>query len=409
VTLRGQHVAVGATCLVAAVSYAGTVTTWALGWFVLPGAVGAALVGALLGARRLSTAALIVGGLLVLGWSELANVVTGLTNGPAARSTFAAAGCSLVAAVVAQSRYAAFFLAAVAGVVAGALILGTGGEVPVVAVATAVCAALTLGSIEAAHRNWTVRPRRSPALVLVALLVGAVAIGVVLVLKQSDPRQPEVLGPGRAYPAIKPAWTDPLATTRPAQPQQETRPATHRSSGSRARPSTASVKPRSASARKQDTSRSKTWLYALAAFVLILLGIALLAAARLLAVRVAWRRLRRRLATGTPAERVTGAWAWARLRLEACHLPLAVAVSPDTLADDESMGGLPTDIFRPMHALGRAATSAAFSHGQSVRAGDAAAAWRAAGRAETSARDLLTRRSRVALAFRRPAADGRAR
>ena len=36
---RGQQLAVTVTCLVAAVTYAGAVTTWALGLFVLPGVI----------------------------------------------------------------------------------------------------------------------------------------------------------------------------------------------------------------------------------------------------------------------------------------------------------------------------------------------------------------------------------
>lgn len=400
-TVRGQQLAVMTTCLVAALSYAGAVTTWALCWFVLPGAAGAVLVGSVLVARRMAPAALIVGGLLVLGWSELANVLTGSTNGPAARSTFVAAGCSLLAGVMPQSRRPALFVAAVAGVVAGALILGAGGEVPVVAIGAAICATFTLGCVESSRRNWTTRPRRSLALIVVPLLVGVVATGTVVVLKQSDPMQPRVFGPGRAYPGIKPGWRDPLAITVPAHPQRKTRAATNTRPRSGSRPPATAAEPQNASAR-QHGSHSRVRRYGLAALALLALAAALLAAGRLLIARRAWRRLRVGLATGTPADRITGAWAWTRLRLEACHLPLAVAVSPDTLAAGGAMDDVPTDIATPLRALGRAATAAAFSHERPLRPAEAAAAWRAARRAEVSARDLLTRRGRFALAFRRP-------
>ena len=84
---RGQQLAVAVTCLVAAVTYAGAVTTWAMGLFVLPGVAGAALLATLLTARRMSGMAIGVVGALVLGWAELANIWTGTANGPAARST----------------------------------------------------------------------------------------------------------------------------------------------------------------------------------------------------------------------------------------------------------------------------------------------------------------------------------
>ena len=40
---RAQQLAVAVTCLIAAVTYAGAVTTWAMVLFVLPGVAGAAL------------------------------------------------------------------------------------------------------------------------------------------------------------------------------------------------------------------------------------------------------------------------------------------------------------------------------------------------------------------------------
>ena len=103
-----------------------------------------------------------------------------------------------------------------------------------------------------------------------------------------------------------------------------------------------------------------------AALVLVLLILAVLIAARLLSTRFAWRRVRRRLAAGTAAEQVTGAWAWTRMRLEACRLPLGVDVSPDVVvatrarlaaklklvAEELANHGYPTDdvLDRRLHA-----------------------------------------------------------
>ena len=65
----------------------------------------AALLASLLVARRMPGMAIVVVGALVLGWGELANVWTGTENGPAARSTVFAAGWSLIAVVLAHSRW----------------------------------------------------------------------------------------------------------------------------------------------------------------------------------------------------------------------------------------------------------------------------------------------------------------
>ena len=92
-----------------------------------------------------------------------------------------------------------------------------------------------------------------------------------------------------------------------------------------------------------------------------------------------------------------------RLRLEACRLPLAIAVSPDILAAGRSGDGYPAQLLAPLQALAAATTAAAFAGGQSLGAADVTAAWAAAGHADASARELLTRSGRARLAFRDPA------
>ena len=144
-----------------------------------------------------------------------------------------------------------------------------------------------------------------------------------------------------------------------------------------------------------------------AAIVLVVLVLAALLAARLLSTRFAWRRVRRRLAAGAPPDQVTGAWAWTRMRLEACRLPLAVDVSPDVVVAGRAMDDVPADVYTPLQALAAATTTAAFSREQSLGAAEVAAAWRAAGKADESARELLTRRARARLAFRGPASTVR--
>jgi hypothetical protein len=400
---RAQQVGVTVTCLVAAVTYTGAVTTWAMALFVLPGVAGAALLAALLASRRVSGMAMGVVGALTLGWAELANIWTGTANGPAARSTVFAAVGTLIAVVLAHSRWPALFLVGVAGIVAGALYLGAAGEVRIVVIAAAVCAALTLGSIERSRRNWTTPPRRGIALVLLSLVAGAAAVGAVLLQAQRDPRHPVLVAQGRDYPRIKPAWTDPLGTASTSLA---------RTAAARSHP-----KPRAAPRATIPSHLAQVlkhpsrpiWFYVAAALALCALVLAALIAARLLYTRFAWRRMRRRLAAGAPVDQVTGAWAWTRMRLEACRLPLALDVSPDVVVARRALNGVPAGVYTPLQALAAATTKAAFSQQQSPGRAEVAAAWRAAGKADESARELLTRRGRARLAFRAPASTAPSR
>jgi hypothetical protein len=305
--------------------------------------------------------------------------------------------------VLAHSRWPALFLAGVAGVVVGALVLGAAGEVRIVVVAAAVCAALTLGWIERSHRNWTTPPGRGITLVLLSLLAGAAAVGAVLLQAQKDPRHPALFAQGRDYPGIKPAWTDPLGTAsrslgataaaRP-HPKRHTPPLRSNAAAKQAAPSNRTPV-------RQHPSRS-IWFYAVAAILLVVLVLAVLIAVRLLFTRFAWRRMRRRLAAGAPIDQVTGAWAWTRMRLEACRLPLAVDLSPDVVVAGQAVHDLPAGVYKPLRALAATTTKAAFSHEPSLSAREAAAAWRAAGKTDESARELMTRRGRARLAFRPP-------
>jgi hypothetical protein len=397
---RAQQVAVTVTCLVAAVSYAGAVTTWAMCLFVLPGVAGAALLAWPLASRHMSGMAICVVGALVLGWAEIANIATGNGNGPAARSTFLAAGWTVIAVVLAHSRWPALFLSGVAGVVAGALVLGAAGEVEIVAVAAAVSAALTLGWIERSRRHWTAEPRRGIALVLLSLVAGAAAAGVVVLQAQKDPRQPALVAQGREDARIKPAWSDPLASASSTRTEKATGHAPRHTG-------TPAAKTAGRSHPAPARSHTSVWVYVVAAILLLVLVLAALIVARLVSTRLAWQRVQRRLAAGAPAEQVTGAWAWTRMRLEACRLPLPVAVSPDRILAGGSIDDVPANVFAPLRTLAAATTAAAFSSRPSLGADEVAAAWAAAGQADESARELLTRGGRARLALRGPASTVR--
>jgi hypothetical protein len=416
-----QQLAVVGTCLLAAMTNAGSVTSFALALFVLPGVLMAAVLGSFLASRRLSATALILGSVLALGWAELVNIWSGTGDGPAARASFVAAFFTLVAVVVAQSSSPALFLVAVAGAVCGALLLGAGGEVRIVAVATAVAATLTLATIEQSRRNWTVEPRFAPALVLVSLLVGAAAAGIVVVQTQRESKQPEAIGSGLAYPGIKPPWPDPLGMTTKHLSTTAKRPSTTTkrlstppppaAQPNRARPHTYTSEPRPphpravAHPRHAPHPQPSVWPYILAGILLLLVAAL---SARLLAVRMRWRRVQRALAAGSVVEQITGAWTWTRLRLEASRLPLAPAVSPDLVAAGGAGIALRAEVFAPLQALARWTTAAAFANDQRLVGTDARAAWRAALQTEASVRESLTRLARVRLAFRGPSVKVRA-
>ena len=179
---------------------------------------------------------------------------------------------------------------------------------------------------------------------------------------------------------------------------------------------------RSHPAPVQKHSSRSIWFYVVAALLLVLLILAVLIAARLLSTRFAWGRVRRRLAAGAPADQITGAWAWTRMRLEACRLPLSVDLSPDLVVARHALlagelklvaeelaehgyptADVPTDVYTPLQALAATTTTAAFAREQSLGAPEVADAWTAADKAYESARELLSRSGRALLAFRGPA------
>ena len=93
------------------------------------------------------------------------------------------------------------------------------------------------------------------------------------------------------------------------------------------------------------------------------------------------------------------------MRLQACRLPLALDASPDTVAAGRVADTFPQDVFRPLHRLSVTTTMAVFAHERSVTLREADTAWRAARQADASARALLTRRARIGLWLRGPAAE----
>ena len=163
-------VAVTVTCLVASASYAGAITMAALLLGLVPSLVVSASVAAAVARLGRPRAAAAVGVSAALGAAEIVNLVSGNSNGPAARSTFAAAGFTALAVAAASTRFPTLFLAPVCGVVMAALALGAGAEVQLVAVVTAVLSVVALAVVEGRRRRWSQRPTGRVAAVVLALL-----------------------------------------------------------------------------------------------------------------------------------------------------------------------------------------------------------------------------------------------
>src|SRR3954452_8578690 len=147
-------IAVSVTCLVAALSYAGAVTQNALLTGVLTGVFGCAVLVAAQVKKRRPGMAVLTGVAVAFGWAVVVNMLTGDSNGPAARSTFVAAVCTTLAMVAVGSRWPGLFVLPVGGIVFGALALGAGGEVRVVALAVVVAVVAALAVVEHERRRW---------------------------------------------------------------------------------------------------------------------------------------------------------------------------------------------------------------------------------------------------------------
>lgn len=346
------------TVVLASVAYLGSVPPRALVVFVLP----ASLIGAVVAtaARRLGAGLLTV--LVASGaWSVVVNVLSGTTQGPAARSSAFAGLFSGLAVLALGTSMPALFLLPVSLVLGGALGLGAGAEVWPVALMVAVAAVPALASVERERRRWTAAPRTAGLLGL-GLLVALLGGGVALVLQ--PPRTPLVLFPGQTDPAVN-ARLPELAQI--LDPGPTIRPGAAPSGRPSRRPSTAGSLPsvlatpqpsRPAEPRSlTPTSRLLVALQLAPALLLVLLAAVLL---RVVFVGVAWRRLRRHLDDGTPAQRVVGAWTWLSLRLPRSGVTLPPSWSPD-IAADETQLPVPQSQ-KAVHALAAQASMAAFSN-----------------------------------------------
>lgn len=336
--------AAGACCVVAALSYSGAVTMVALLAFVLPAIVLVTAVTA--GVARLSPRLALVAGLAAaLGVAELVNLVSGTANGPAARSTFAATTCAVLAVAAVLGPAPALFLVGVLGVVVGALGLGAGAEVAPVAVATAVVTVIALGVVEAQKRRWTRRPPQLTTVVGLALVVGVLVAIVAVQAERRLPGEPDVLAPGAVQPTIRPPQLlgdpDPRPTATPT-PSVDPTPGTD-----------AGATPSS----DPPVPLRTIWLAVALVVLALLLGLAL----RMVWVTLAWRLLRRRLRRGSMSEQVAGAWVWSTRRLRAAGWGMPPSLSPDAVAAGEGILDTPRAVRSALRQVARSTVDAVFA------------------------------------------------
>ncbi|MBK5307531.1 MAG: hypothetical protein JJD92_12650 [Frankiaceae bacterium] len=426
--------AVVATCLVATLCYAGSVTVPALLTYVLPGAIAAALLVIRLISRRRPVRAALLGPALALAVAELANVIGGESSGPIARSTFLA-GCGISLALCLADRLGLVFLVPVAGIVIGALALGSAGEVRFVAVAAAIGCVLSSSAVERHRRRWFTPPPRRWVPVVIALLCAAVATGLALLQNVIDDRPPVLIAAGQIDSRIQPPQVltrysptpspspsptpSPMPTTvassssspkpplvRPVVPPVVGVPSHRTPPPKTARPHP-SLKP-TTKAQSKPKVKARTapqppvhrwWLLILLVLVAALVLPVLL---RLLVVKWRWARLRRRLQRGDPPQRMAGAWAWARHRLAAAGLPLPVHAGPDVLAADAAATWLPEPVLGSVQALALHTVRGLFATAADPTAEEGNRHWALAREVSRVAFGRLPARRRLQAAFRPP-------
>jgi len=378
---------------VAALAYSGAVTSFALGAFVLPGVVLAA-VSAATAARLSLWGGLLAGGAVALAFAELVNLLAGNENGPAARSTFAAGLFTAVAVAAVLGPVPAGFLVGAVGVVAGALALGAGSEVGPVAIATTVVAVVALAMVERRRAGWVERPPGRLTVPLLAILVGAAVAAVVLVADRETTAGPAVLSQGSVDDSIRPSGFLELPTLTQAPTRAPTRAPTQAPTPT---PSTDRDVSQPVDRPVEDSTPPSTFWLVLAVLVCLLVVAVL---TRVLWVALAWRRLRRRLRRGSPHEQVGGAWVWASRRLVAAGLELPISLSVDAVATGQGTSSLPRTVRPPLVALARAAETAIFTPTDGPNQAEVAAAWEAADRAAHAAVGSLGAGGKAKLAVR---------
>jgi hypothetical protein len=356
------------TCLVAAGAFAGAVSWRALLGLVLPAILITAVIGA---SRRGVLARLVAVAVTALILAEIVNVVSGDVQGPAARATAGGALLAGIGLVLATSRFAAMFLLPVVGIVAWAMALGAGGQVRLVAVATAVSAVWSLLTVERRQRRLEATTGTSSVAAMALMLVLAGTVLALVIQSQSDRRPPLV-----PFAYLNEHLPAPVPGLLPAARPDGRGASTHATVDDHVRAS--------------HVTRTLT-----AGLMLLMVG----ASGRLAWVRVSWQLLQQRLRRGTNRERIAGAWLFASHRLASLGHGLNPSASPDVVSRSS-----PNQDLRQLASL---VERAVFAPTADVDAVDATSAWVHAVNAVHTARTYANRWERARGAWR--TAPGRPR
>jgi hypothetical protein len=394
-TVRAQ-VAVAISCAIAAMAFAGAVTEHALIGFVIPATALSAVTAGLFITHHQPKAAAATGVMLAIAWAEIANVVTGLTNGPAARSSFVAGSCAALALAAAASRFPSLFLVPVGGIVLGAVLLGSGGEVRIVAMVTVAAATVALAVVESSHRRWVRAPDSPPpsrrwSVGVVAILVTVAAALAAVTQARHDPRAPHAAINGSHNSLVTPPWTDPFPKTSVNSTTSSTtvKQIKHHVRRHHVRPVH-----RPPYHHTHHTVLDIILIVALSLLVLLAIWIGV----RLYRVRRAWRRIHRDLRTPSAAG-VIGAWVWMSLRLAAYRIPLPAQLSPDVVDRGGLVHEVPPDTAEPLRNLARLVTPAAFGADHDNTGVDAENAWALSDQVCEAAEASLSRFGHIRLRF----------
>lgn len=343
--------------------------------------------------------------LTVAAWAGLAELLAGDASGPVTRASLLAGGLCGAMAVLVRTRYPSAALVPAVAWFASAIALG------------AVDGLLGLTGLFAVAAGWLLlvagpyrlgdlrQRRRAVPVAAVLLLAGLTAIA----------------GTTLASTALDAPWTIPGAEQNRAPtaiPSDEAAPEPTPTPS----PSP-SVDPSEAAVATEDAfeeigssvvdALTSTVLpalrtVALALLLLLALWIVVSLAWRLW-VTVRWARLRRHLAAGGDRDRVVGAWAWARLRLDQAGHVLPAAASPDVVAEGLPLPRLPETVTRDLRRLAAIAARAGYAPSDGapgrVDRHDAVRAWSLAREVESRLRATRRPRQWWTDPARRPDAD----
>lgn len=320
----------------------------------------------------------------------LSQLIGGTMSGPITRSTLMMTTCAGLMVLMWRTRYPASAALVSLAALAGALGLGASlriGWLVSVWVVAVVAYLVAVGPLRSDDLRDPGRLRRLVVMLLAGGLV-AILVGAGLNQIMKDPWRLAQVG-AKALGGT--ALVSTTATSATATPTPITRPGeTIRGSGRNMSKKVRGLEeagPVSGAATgmseyrpaevpdyvpppKQDLE-PRSWVATVALVVgAMLLLLLLVLGIRLLFVQLKWFLLRRRLHSGTPAERVAGAWHWLRLRWAQSGYFEYVNLTPDRIS---RLAGAHGD--RVLQDLASASTRALYARQSGLEPADAERAW----------------------------------